>query len=89
MVTRRISDDYLFVLGQRIKIIRAFLELGQKQLAALMGVTQSQLSKIEAGRSVPTLHQLLLIKELAEGNERLGDQLTWEWLLQGKGQGII
>ena len=83
------SDEYLQELGHRIRIIRAFLKLDQKELSKLLKIGQSQMSKIESGRSAPTLQELIRIKRLAEENEYLRDNLSWEWIMDGKGKGII
>jgi hypothetical protein len=52
-------------------------------------IGQSQLSKIELGRSAPTLYQVLRIRRIAEEDEYLRENLSWEWILEGKGKGII
>jgi len=83
------SDGYLQELGHRIRIIRTFLKLDQKELSKLLKIGQSQMSKIESGRSAPTLQELIRIKRLAEENEYLRDNLSWEWIMDGKGKGII
>jgi transcriptional regulator with XRE-family HTH domain len=83
------SDEYLQELGHRIRIIRTFLKLDQKELSKLLKIGQSQMSKIESGRSAPTLHELIRIKRLAEENDYLRDNLSWEWIMDGKGKGII
>jgi len=64
-------DEYLQELGHRVKIIRTFLKLDQKQLSKLLKIGQSQMSKIESGRSAPTLQELTRIKRLAEENDYL------------------
>jgi len=83
------SDEYLQELGHRVRIIRTFLKLDQKQLSKLLKIGQSQMSKIESGRSAPTLQELTRIKRLAEENDYLRDNLSWEWIMDGKGKGII
>ena len=83
------SDEYLQELGHRIRIIRTFLKLDQKELSKLLKIGQSQMSKIESGRSAPTLQELISIKRLAEENDYLRDNLSWEWIMDGKGKGII
>ena len=83
------SDEYLQELGHRIRIIRTFLKLDQKELSKLLKIGQSQMSKIESGRSAPTLQELVRIKRLAEENDYLRDNLSWEWIMDGKGKGII
>jgi len=82
-------DEYLQELGHRVKIIRTFLKLDQKELSKLLKIGQSQMSKIESGRSAPTLQELTRIKRLAEENDYLRDNLSWEWIMDGKGKGII
>ena len=82
-------DEYLQELGHRVKIIRTFLKLDQKQLSKLLKIGQSQMSKIESGRSAPTLQELTRIKRLAEENDYLRENLSWEWIMDGKGKGII
>jgi hypothetical protein len=50
---------------------------------------QPQVSKIESGRAAPSLHYLLTLKNLASEDEYLRDHLSWEWVLEGKGKGVI
>ena len=83
------SDEYLQELGHRVKIIRTFLKLDQKQMSSLLKIGQSQMSKIESGRSAPTLQELTRIKRLTEENDYLRENLSWEWILDGKGKGIL
>lgn len=83
------SDEYLVELGHRLKIIRTYLRLDQKKMSGEMKTAQSQMSKIESGQSAPTLHQLRTIKKLANGDKFLRENLTWEWIIEGKGKGII
>ena len=82
-------DGYLQELGHRVKIIRTFLKLDQKELSKLLKIGQSQMSKIESGRSAPTLQELIKIKRLAEENDYLRENLSWEWIMDGKGKGIV
>ena len=89
MKRRGLSEDYLFKLGHRIRIIRTFLKLDQKQMSERTHIAQSQISKIESGRAAPTLNQLLEIKKLADEDDRLRENLTWDWILEGKGEGLI
>jgi len=81
--------EYLQELGHRVKIIRTFLKLDQKQMSKLLKIGQSQMSKIESGRSAPTLKELTRIKRLAEENDYLRENLSWEWIMDGKGKGIL
>jgi transcriptional regulator with XRE-family HTH domain len=89
MKTQNFSDEYLQALGHRIKIIRTFLKLDQRQMSKLMKTGQSQISKIESGRAAPTLHQLFTIKKIAGKDDYLNANLSWEWLVEGKGKGLI
>jgi len=89
MKRRLPSEEYLFKLGHRIRIIRTFLKLDQKQMSERTQIAQSQISKIESGRAAPTLHQLLEIKKLADEDEYLSENLKWDWILEGKGEGLI
>jgi len=89
MKTQKLSKEYLLDLGHRLKIIRTVLKLDQRQMSEVLGTAQSQISKIEIGRSAPTLHHLLMIKKVAGEDEYLGENLTWEWILEGKGKGIV
>ena len=89
MKTQKLSQKYLRELGHRFRIIRTILKLDQKQMSELIGTVQSQISMIEAGRSVPTLHQLIKIKRIAEEDDYLRENLSWKWILEGKGRGVI
>jgi len=84
-----LSDEYLQELGHRLRIIRTFLKLDQKEMSKLLKIGQSQMSKIESGRSAPTIQELTRIKRLAEENDYLRDNLSWEWIMDGKGRGIV
>lgn len=89
MKTQMLPEEYLQELGHRLKVIRTFLKMDQRQMSKWMKTGQSQISKIEAGRSAPTLYQLIRIKKIADENDYLRENLSWEWLLEGKGKGII
>jgi len=89
MRIQKLPDEYLRDLSHRLRIIRTFLKLDQREMAKLMKTGQSQVSKIESGRSAPTLYQLRTIKRLADEDDYLRENLTWEWILEGKGRGII
>jgi len=47
------------------------------------------MSKIEAGKAEPGIYHLLMIKKLADTDEYLRENLTWSWLLEGKGKGVF
>ena len=89
MKTQRLEIEYLSELGLRIKLIRTYMKYDQKMLAEYLKTSASQVSKFEAGQSAPTLYYLLMIKELANQNDDLRENLSWSWLLEGKGKGVI
>ena len=89
MKIQKLPDEYLQDLGHRLKVIRTFLKLDQRQMSKRMKTGQSQISKVEAGRAAPTLYQLMRIKKIAGEDDYLQDNLSWEWILEGKGKGII
>jgi len=89
MKTQTMPEGYLQGLGHRLRIIRTFLKLDQRKMSELMKTGQSHISKIEAGRAAPTLYQLIMIKKLTEDDEYLRANLSWEWILEGKGKGIL
>ena len=80
----RLTEKYLKELGLRLKLIRTSMNLEQTTLAEIMRIGQSQVSKIELGQAAPTLYHLLTIKRIAEENETELENLSWEWLLEGK-----
>jgi len=89
MKIQKLSEEYLEGLGHRLKIIRTVLKLDQRQMSELIGTAQSQISKIEIGKSAPTLYHLLMIKKVVEEDDYLRDNLSWDWILEGRGRGIV
>jgi transcriptional regulator with XRE-family HTH domain len=89
MKTQKLSKEYLVALGNRLKLIRTYLRYDQKQMSEALETAQSQISKLEMGRSAPSLYQLLQIKKLTEEDEYLRENLTWGWILEGQGKGIF
>ncbi len=88
MKVQRLPKEYLAGFGMRFKLVRTALGLDQFEMAKALETAQSQVSRIEMGKTGPSLHQLLVIKQLAEESDSLKD-MTWEWLLQGRGRGLI
>ena len=81
----RLTEKYLKELGLRLKLLRTSMNLDQTTLAEIMRIGQSQVSKIELGQAAPTLYHLLTIKRIAEENDtELLENLSWEWILEGK-----
>lgn len=65
----------LAAIGQRIRALRG--EVLQEELAAHLGVSQGQLSKIERGKMAPTAEILIRLSERFEKSV--------DWILMGKG----
>jgi len=89
MKTQSLPEEYLAEFGHRLKLIRTYLRLDQKKMSERMHTAQSQISKIEAGRSAPTMYHLIMIKRIADEDDYLRENLSWEWILEGKGKGVI
>ncbi len=64
-------------IGQRIKELREFLGLSQKEFADALGIHPMSVSRYELGRSNPSPSVLRLIEDKFGVNP--------EWLLEGKG----
>jgi len=89
MKKQRLEIEYLSELGLRIKLIRTYMKYDQKMLAEYLKTSPSQVSKFESGKSAPTLYYLLMIKKLAHQDEYLRERLSWSWLLEGIGKGVV
>jgi len=88
MKVQRLPKEYLAAFGMRFRLVRTVLGLDQFEMAKALETAQSQVSRVEMGKTGPSLHQLLVIKGLAEEDEGLKG-MTWEWLLQGQGRGLL
>ena len=86
MKVQLLPTEYLEELGYRIRVARTMMKFNQKDFARQLQTAPSQLSKMETGKSAPTLYHLLMIKRLADGNDRLKGELSWAWLLEGDGE---
>ena len=75
MTTRRQVKANLAEIGGRIRELRG--EVHQEELAAFLGISQGQLSKVERGRLAPTAETLLRLVE------KFGK--STDWILTGKG----
>ena len=63
-------------IGRRIREIRGF-DLTQIEFSELLGISQTQLSKYERGKSAPTPEILLKLKKFS--------RRTTDWILTGEG----
>ena len=62
-----ISKEELFVyVGKKIKLLREAKGLSQQDLAALCNFEKSNLSRLEAGRTNPTIATLLKVSQALE-----------------------
>ena len=61
MKIKKLKNEYLINLGHRIKLVRTYLKYDQKMLAEFLSTVPSQISKIESGKSAPTLYYLLRV----------------------------
>ena len=66
----------LKAIGRRIREIRGF-DLTQIEFSEMLGIGQTQLSKYELGKSVPTAEILLKLKRHSGK--------TIDWILTGEG----
>ena len=89
MQIQRLPKEYLIELGHRIKLIRTYMKYDQRMLADYLKTVPSQISKIEQGKSAPNLYYLLMIKQLADQDEYLRENLSWKWILEGTGKGVF
>ena len=73
MVGRRPKVD-LVAIGSRIRSLRG--DMLQEELAAYLHIRQGNLSKIERGKSAPSIQILLLLSERF--------QRSIDWILRGE-----
>jgi transcriptional regulator with XRE-family HTH domain len=74
-IAKRGNPD-LKAFGRRLRELRGF-EITQEELAADLGISQSQLSKYERGTAVPPGDILFYVKQRF--------QISIDWLLTGDG----
>ena len=65
----------LAAIGRRIRELRGF-DMQQSEMAEILGISQSQLSKYERGESEPTLEILLRLRDRY--------QKSVDWILTGE-----
>jgi transcriptional regulator with XRE-family HTH domain len=65
----------LKAIGRRVREIRGF-DLKQTEFAEILGISQTQLSKYERGKSVPTPEILVKLKRHS--------RKTIDWILTGE-----
>jgi transcriptional regulator with XRE-family HTH domain len=71
-VAQRVEAQ-LRVIGPALRSVREGQGLSQRQLAALIGIEQPQISAIETGRPFPGLRTLLLLLDALGAPMRLPD----------------
>ena len=75
MPSRAKPKANLALIGERIRALRG--EGLQEELAAYLGISQGQLSKIERGKMAPTAEILIRLSDRFEKSV--------DWILMGKG----
>lgn len=60
------SSEISKIVGRNIKVIRSERKISQQVLAAICNFEKSNLARIEAGRTNPTVATLLKISEALE-----------------------
>ena len=75
MAARSKAKADVKAIGERIREIRG--EVLQEKLAAYLGISQGQLSKIERGKMAPTVEILVRL------SEKFGKSI--DWIVRGKG----
>ena len=63
-------------IGKRIKQAREFKGLKQKDFASQLNIDTSQYSKIESGKLLPTLNQVIEIGRILD--------VSYDWIITGK-----
>lgn len=89
MKIRQLTDEYLFELGHRIRVVRTFLRLSQRDFALEIKTSAAHVSKLESGQCPPNLFHIIRIMELAKQDAYLKEHLSWDWLLEGTGKGVL
>lgn len=69
------------IIGSRIREAREALKLSQKEIAARLGMDPSQYSKIEKGKVMPTILQIIEICKIVK--------TTSDWLILGEENKVI
>ncbi len=64
------------MIGERIKKTRKKLGLSQMDMAYALSVNQSNISRIENGTHMPTIDQLIMLKDLLS--------VDYDYLIGGK-----
>lgn len=59
-------DERMKEIGQRIKFLRLKKQISQTDLAKSIGMSQTNLSNLESGRTSVTLHNLFKIKDVLQ-----------------------
>ena len=57
------ADQLAIAIGQRLVAYRVALNLKQQEVAAMTGISRSQLSRYEAGTTIPSVPVLITLSE--------------------------
>ena len=61
MTTRRTTESFGIVVGQRLKAARLEARVTQEQLSDKTGVSRPHISRYEHGRAVPALYTVVVL----------------------------
>jgi transcriptional regulator with XRE-family HTH domain len=89
MQIQKLPKEYMAEMGNRVRLLRVALRMDQRQFAKALETAQSHISRVEQGKAAPTTFQLVKLKELCKGDEYLRENLSWDWLMEGKGKGVV
>lgn len=59
---RELPDNFATQIGEHLQTLRQAHGLSQREAAQLLGVSQAALSKLESGKSIPSLATLLRLQ---------------------------
>lgn len=68
--------DDKYILKNRLKVVRAEMNISQEQLAVLVGVTRQTISSIETGQYCPTAKLALMLCKVS--NKKFEDIFYFE-----------
>lgn len=69
-------EQYRLALGKQLKTLRHSVGLSGPELAAILGVSQSKVSKIENGRTTPSIEDVVQFAEAMNASPEVTDELV-------------